>query len=167
MNRPLEITQWYPSQLQRKSRPPTTPRNREPRPYLSDASFAQSIAPRGQTSSPIIIGVEDSTNADPYTEFLLIEKIIDEAMRPAADNGMGDRIGTLEPAALPDLDKNGRIGSLQSRVNSAIAIEADEGSREMSPMQTASPNVPFLPLRAKTKMLFRRLLPKELLANRC
>ncbi|KAH6869580.1 hypothetical protein B0T10DRAFT_467191 [Thelonectria olida] len=142
MNRPLEITQWHPSQLQQKSRPSATTRIREPRSSISDAS-AQSIAPRGETSSPIIVGVEDSTNADPYAGFSSIEEISAEAMRPAPDNSIGVGIGTPDPVALSDLDKNGRVCSLQSRVNSAIANEADDGSRKMSLTQTASSTALF------------------------
>lgn len=99
----------------------------EPRSSISYDSSAQSIALRGETSSPIIVGVEDSTNA--------------EAMRLAADNSLGVGIGTLDPVALLDLE-NGRVCSLHSQVNSAIAGGVDDGSR-MSLTQTASSTVPF------------------------
>jgi hypothetical protein len=70
MNRPRNIEQWDPSQP-----------NREPRPGLSDASFAQSIACNAENSSPVIVGEEDLTNADHYAELPSIQAIIDEAIR--------------------------------------------------------------------------------------
>ncbi|KAH6974622.1 hypothetical protein BKA56DRAFT_96399 [Ilyonectria sp. MPI-CAGE-AT-0026] len=115
MNSLLEITQWQPSQLQQKFRPSATMRIHEPRSSISYASSAQSIALRGETSSPIIVGVEDSTNADPHARVSSIEEISAEAMRLAADNSLGVGIGTLDPVALLDLENNGRVCSLHSQ----------------------------------------------------
>lgn len=108
MNRHLKIKRWDPSQPKRKPKPPATTGNREPRPGLSDASFAQSIACNAENSLPVIVGGEDLTNADPYAGFPSIEDIIDEAIRSAADNSTRDSTDTPKPTALSDLKKNER-----------------------------------------------------------
>ncbi|CAM1503464.1 Fc.00g082400.m01.CDS01 [Cosmosporella sp. VM-42] len=133
---PLKIKQWDPSQPKRKPKPPATPRNYEPRPGLFDGSFAQSVACNAENSSPFIVGGVDLTNADPYAEFPSIQDIINEAIGSAADNSARDSTDTPKPTALSGLRKN---------EYSPIAIEADEGSMNVSPTQNATPKAPSFP----------------------
>jgi hypothetical protein len=129
MYRPLEITQWDPSQLHRKPKPPAKTRNRERLPCISDASFAQSIACHAEKSSPIVVGGKDSTNVDPYAGSPSIEEAIDEAMRPATDDGVGNRTVTSKATALSDIDKKERPFNCKSRttvLNLAVRHPADD-----------------------------------------